>query len=40
MTRVTAGFAAASPTQAEMQDGLRESRDHFHNIMSSRAGPN
>ncbi|KAI0269365.1 hypothetical protein BC834DRAFT_1017379 [Gloeopeniophorella convolvens] len=28
----------ASATQAEMQDGLQESRDHFRNNMSSRAG--
>jgi hypothetical protein len=30
----------ASATQAEMQDGLQESRDHFRNNMSSRAGSN
>ncbi|KAH9963289.1 hypothetical protein BC827DRAFT_1194679 [Russula dissimulans] len=30
----------ASATQAEMQDGLQESRDRFRNNMSSRAGSN
>ncbi|KAI0301902.1 hypothetical protein B0F90DRAFT_1716269 [Multifurca ochricompacta] len=30
----------ASATQAEMQDGLQESRDHFRNNLSSRAGSN
>lgn len=30
----------ASATHAEMQDGLQESRDHFRNNMSSRAGSN
>ncbi|KAI0052684.1 hypothetical protein FA95DRAFT_1532589 [Auriscalpium vulgare] len=30
----------ASATQAEMQNGLQESRDHFRNNMSSRTGSN
>lgn len=30
----------ASPTQADVQDGLQESRDHFRNNMVSLAGPN